>query len=119
MVTPNEDAAWALAQIFPAKEVQPDRTFEWNAKPRSAQTKSIKLPGYGSFQIMMGQTIRATPLSKLFVAMECATNILGGGMTQRLMHTVREQRGSTACTQSFKPCRQKRRQFFVCKELLA
>ena len=93
MVTPNEDAAWALAQIFPAKEVQPDRTFEWNAKPRSAQTKSIKLPGYGSFQIMMGQTIRATPLSKLFVAMECATNILGGGMTQRLMHTVREQRG--------------------------
>tara|TARA_B110000008_G_scaffold7792_2_gene7610 strand:+ start:3057 stop:5525 length:2469 start_codon:yes stop_codon:yes gene_type:complete len=93
MVTPNEDAAWALGQIFPAHDVEPDRTFQWTAKPRSAQATNLKMPGFGSFQIMMGQTINATPLSKLFVAMECATNILGGGMTQRLMHTVREQRG--------------------------
>lgn len=93
MVTPTTETAATLGQIFPAHESEPNTTLEWTAKPRQASEKHITLPGFGSFQIMMGQTVGAKPFTKEHVALECAAEILGGGMTGRLMHTVREQRG--------------------------
>lgn len=93
MVTPTAEAAGVLGKVFPAHEEMPTTTLAWSAKPREASHKKIDLPGYGSFQIMMGQTIEAEPLTKDGVAMQCAACILGGGMTARLMHTVREQKG--------------------------
>lgn len=93
MVTPTIEAAATLGKIFPSHSKEPGTTLEWSALPRKAHTKRIDLPGYGSFQIMMGQTIPIKPFTKEFVAMQCATDILGGGMRGRLMHTVRETRG--------------------------
>ncbi len=93
MVTPTLEAASTLGKILPAHQEQPNTTLSWTALPRVASEKHIKLPGYGSFQIMMGQTFDAKPLTKEFVSLQCAANVLGGGMTGRLMHTVREQKG--------------------------
>lgn len=93
MVTPTTETAATLGQIFPAHDSEPNTTLEWSAKPRRASEQRIKLPGFGSFQIMMGQTMDVKPLTKDYIALECAADILGGGMTGRLMHTVREQRG--------------------------
>lgn len=93
MVTPTTETAATLGQIFPAHESEPNTTLEWTPKPRQASEKHVALPGFGSFQIMMGQTVAAKPFTKEHVALECAAEILGGGMTGRLMHTVREQRG--------------------------
>ena len=42
---------------------------------------------------MMGQTVPVKQHSRTAIALECAAEILGGGMTGRLMHTVREQKG--------------------------
>ena len=61
----------------------------------SAHTNHIKLPGYGSFPNYDG-TKRSpvkTNIVRTAVVLECAAQILGGGMTGRLMHTVREQKG--------------------------
>ena len=93
MVTPNTETAATLGEVFPAHENAPKQTLEWTAKSRKESSKTIKLPGFGSFQIMMGQTVKTLPNTKDFIALQCAINILGGGMTSRLMHTVREQKG--------------------------
>ena len=93
MVTPTTETAATLGQIFPAHDSEPHTTLEWTAKPRRASEKRVALAGFGSFQIMMGQTMDVKPFTKEHVALECAAEILGGGMTGRLMHTVREQRG--------------------------
>jgi predicted Zn-dependent peptidase len=93
MVTPTLESASTLGKVFPSHENEPQTTLEWKAKPREASEQNIQMPGYGSFQIMIGQTISAVPLTKEFVALKCAASVLGGGMTGRLMHTVREQRG--------------------------
>lgn len=93
IVTPSIDAAAVLGKILPAHEKLPDTTLEWLPKPRIAVTKHIETPGYGSFQIMLGQTVPVKQYSRQAVALQCAAEILGGGMTGRLMHTVREQRG--------------------------
>jgi zinc protease len=93
MVTPTLESASTLGKVFPSHEDEPQTTLEWKAKPREASEQNIQMPGYGSFQIMIGQTISAVPLTKEFVALKCAASVLGGGMTGRLMHTVREQRG--------------------------
>lgn len=93
MVTPTVDAAATLGKIFPAHEQLPETTLSWKAKPRVASDVRIDLPGFGSFQIMMGQTVMIEPLTKDAVALECAASILGGGMKDRLMHTVREVKG--------------------------
>ena len=42
---------------------------------------------------MMGQTVPKSMSYREKIALKCAAEILGGGMTGRLMHTVREQRG--------------------------
>jgi len=41
----------------------------------------------------MGQTVPNSMSDREKIALKCAAEILGGGMTGRLMHTVREQRG--------------------------
>ena len=64
MVTPTLEAASTLGKILPAHQEQPNTTLSWSALPRVASEKHIKLPGYGSFQIMMGQTFDAKPLTK-------------------------------------------------------
>ena len=93
MITPTIEAASALGNVFPAHETPPTTTLEWTAMPRVSSSVYQTLPGYGSAAIMMGQTVPAqmTPIQK--IALQCAASVLGGGMTGRLMHTVREQRG--------------------------
>jgi zinc protease len=96
LVTPTTEIASALGEIFPTHKIDthtlPDK-LTWTSKTRKSQEQRIALPGYGSFQIMMGQTVAVCPDSKEAMALRCAAEILGGGMTGRLMHTVREQRG--------------------------
>jgi predicted Zn-dependent peptidase len=67
--------------------------LEWESKERAASSVQKSLPGYGSAAIMMGQTVSVQMSHKEKVALQCAASILGGGMTGRLMHTIREQRG--------------------------
>ncbi len=93
MVSPTIEAASAMGEIFPMAEQTPTTTLAWTANPRKQSDKNIVLPGYGSFQIMMGQTVPLKSGDSAAVALECAAEILGGGMTGRLMHTVREQKG--------------------------
>lgn len=93
MVTPTLEAAATLGKVFPSHKEEPNTTLEWSAKPRTASEKNVLMQGYGSSKIMMGQTIKATPLTKDFVALQCAASVLGDGMTGRLMHTVRELKG--------------------------
>lgn len=93
VVTPSLEAASTLGNVFPVNEEQPETTLRWTANPRTASKQNVVLSGFGSFQIMMGQTINIKPLTKESVALECATTVLGGGMTGRLMHNVREVRG--------------------------
>lgn len=93
MVTPTVEAASAMGEIFPRHEQVPDTTLSWVAHKREHSETNIMLKGYGSFQIMMGQTVPLKTGDKDVVALECAAEILGGGMTGRLMHTVREQKG--------------------------
>jgi len=47
----------------------------------------IVLSGNGSFQITIGQTVTVKKGDTDEIALRCATEILGGGMTGRLMHT--------------------------------
>jgi predicted Zn-dependent peptidase len=42
---------------------------------------------------MIGQTVDIKGDKKVELALHCASEILGGGMTGRLMHTVRKQKG--------------------------
>lgn len=93
MVTPTAKVAKMLGNIFPDHDKSPSTTLEWTAKPRVKSEKHIQLAGFGSFQIMLGQTVSVLPFTKESIALECAATILGGGMTARLMHTVRELRG--------------------------
>lgn len=93
IVTPTVDAAATLGKILPANASIPETTLEWQPLARKASTKHIKLAGYGSFQIMLGQTVALKQHTRAAIALECACEILGGGMTGRLMHTVREQKG--------------------------
>jgi len=93
MVTPSVDFAVVLGEIFPAHEKRSQQTLEWESLPRESVTKHIQLEGYGSFQVMLGQTVPVNSDTPEAIALQCAIEILGGGMTGRLMHTVREQRG--------------------------
>jgi len=93
MVTPSVDFAVVLGEIFPAHEKRSQQTLEWESLPRKAVSNHIQLEGYGSFQVMLGQTVPVKSDTPEVIALQCAVEILGGGMTGRLMHTVREQRG--------------------------
>lgn len=93
IVTPTVEAAAILGKILPANASVPETTFEWQSSVRKAYTKHVGLHGYGSFQIMLGQTVPLKQYTRSAIALECAAGILGGGMTGRLMHTVREQKG--------------------------
>ena len=93
IVSPTIDAATAIGKILQTNVKVPETTLEWQPKERSHQANHVKLSGYGSFQIMMGQTVPVKQHSRTAIALECAAEILGGGMTGRLMHTVREQKG--------------------------
>lgn len=93
IVTPSVDFAVVLGEIFPANEKGSKQTLEWEPLPRKSSTKHIELKGYGSFQVMLGQSVPVKSDTSDAIALQCAIEILGGGMTGRLMHTVREQRG--------------------------
>ena len=93
LVAPNMDAATTMGDVFPPHEKTPSTTLAWVASERKHFEKNIVLQGYGSFEIMMGQTVDVQGDKKVELALHCATEILGGGMTGRLMHTVREQKG--------------------------
>ena len=87
--TPNK-----LAQVLSTNTKGPSSaTLSWRAKHRVASTTHRVLPGYGSFMVALGQTVHVEHHSQDAMALRCAIHILGGGMTARLMHTVREQRG--------------------------
>lgn len=93
VVAPTISDAAFVGQKLPVHDTVPDTTLEWTPRARAARTKHTQLQGYGSFQIMMGQTVPVKQYSRAAIALECATQILGGGMTGRLMNTVRVQRG--------------------------
>jgi zinc protease len=93
MITPNTETAAALGKVLPAHTTRPQQTLAWASKVRAPSFFKHKLEGYGSAAIMLGQTVPQTMSYKENVALKCAAEILGGGMTGRLMHTVREQRG--------------------------
>lgn len=92
IVTPDTDSATLLNDIFPSGS-RPQTTLAWTAAKRQSMRIHKELPGCASFQIMMGQTVSVRKYSPEAIALQCASEILGGGMTGRLMHTVREQRG--------------------------
>lgn len=93
MVTPNQEVTDVLHNIFPTYTTRPETSLQWSSLPRQQSEHLITLDGFGSYKIMMGQTITCKHDSKDELALQCAISILGGGMTGRLMHTVREQRG--------------------------
>ena len=93
MVTPTTDAAAVLGQVFPAHTEATPSTLAWKARPRQSSKRETVLNGYGSFQVAMGQTVSTKPHTSEHMALACAVEILGGGMTGRLMHTVREEKG--------------------------
>lgn len=93
IVAPSVDTASFVHAKLPSSDSVPATTLEWTPTTRAAHQKHVVLPGYGSFQIMMGQTVPVKQYSRAAIALECATHILGGGMTGRLMRTVRVERG--------------------------
>ena len=93
MITPTTETAAALGNVLPAHATTPVQTLAWTSKTRTPSTFKKKLEGYGSASIMMGQTVPKSMSYREKIALKCAAEILGGGMTGRLMHTVREQRG--------------------------
>jgi len=94
MITPNTETAAELGKILTGyNTVPPNTTLEWTSNIRKASIIRQTLPGYGSAAIMMGQTIDKSISPSEKIALIAAAEILGGGMTGRLMHTVREQRG--------------------------
>jgi predicted Zn-dependent peptidase len=93
IVSPTEEMGQKLAKILPNSSKMPVSTMSWKSLPRKAIQKHIPLKGYGSIAIMMGQTIPIKGDHPASIALECAAEIFGGGMTGRLMHIVREQKG--------------------------
>lgn len=93
MITPDVKLASALGSILPAHQNIPNQTLSWTSKERKPSSIQHKLEGYGSTAIMLGQTIPNTISYEDKIALKLAASVLGGGMTGRLMHTVREQRG--------------------------
>ena len=51
------------------------------------------MPNISSNKVIIGQTVELTQDSEDYIALKCAIRILGGGMTDRLMHVVRGLRG--------------------------
>lgn len=93
IIAPDHASANTLQMQLPVHESIPHQTLSWTSKERKASSLKQHLDGYGSTAIMMGQTIPKTISYKEKMALRCAATILGGGMTGRLMHTVREQKG--------------------------
>lgn len=94
IVAPSKDQASSLVKILSTNPTCPTTaTLNWSSKPRIASITHKVLSGYGSFAIAMGQTIHVEHHSEDAIALKCAIEILGGGMTARLMHTVREVKG--------------------------
>lgn len=93
MVTPKVEHKSALEDIFPVNGIVPETTLAWQPLPRKQQRTRITLEGYGSFQIMMGQTVELRESDDDAIALAAAAQILGGGMRDRLMRIVRTDRG--------------------------
>lgn len=94
IMAPAIENASRLVSVLSTNTTPPrESTLKWTSKPRKASITHKVLPGYGSFMVAMGQTIRVESHSDDEIALKCAIEILGGGMTARLMHTVREQKG--------------------------
>jgi zinc protease len=92
IVAPTREIATTVQETLPSHTETPATTLAWVSKKRQASEQHLVLPGFGSFQIMIGQTVKLASRTDE-VALQCAAEILGGGMTGRLMHVVREQRG--------------------------
>ena len=93
MTTPSIESAAILGDILPLHSSPPTTTLQWTSKARRANVVHKQLPGFGSASIMVGQTLPKSMSGKEKIAMQIASSILGGGMTGRLMHIVREQKG--------------------------
>ena len=92
MVTSTPQIA-SIIQAEVSGSVGENATLEWKALPRQQKNIRLKFPNLSSFKVLMGQTVQLKPNSLDHIALRCAVEILGGGMTGRLMHVVREQRG--------------------------
>ena len=93
IVSPTEEMGQHLAKILPTSSQMPVSTMSWKSLPRVSLQKHIPLKGYGSISVMIGQTVPIKGDHPASIALECAAEIFGGGMTSRLMHIVREQKG--------------------------
>jgi zinc protease len=66
------------------------RALKWVRKTKPNTTFSqVVLPGYGSTQVMMGQTTNVQQYTREGIALKMAVQALGGGMTGRLMWKLR------------------------------
>ena len=93
ILSPTEEMGQNLAKILPTSSQMPVSTMTWKSLPRLSLQKHIPLKGYGSISVMIGQTVPIKGDHPASIALECAAEIFGGGMTSRLMHIVREQKG--------------------------
>lgn len=94
VVSPTVEMGQQLAKILPNGAVRtPVPTMSWKSLPRKAILNHLPLKGYGSISVMIGQTVPIKGDHPASIALECAAEIFGGGMTGRLMHIVREERG--------------------------
>jgi len=94
VVSPTVEMGQQLAKILPNGAVRtPVPTMSWKSLPRKAILNHLPIKGYGSISIMIGQTVPIKGDHPASIALDCAAEIFGGGMTGRLMHIVREQKG--------------------------
>ena len=93
IVAPTLKTAQIVAKQLPVHSVLPVPTMTWISRPRKAAEIQRVCPGVSSFSVMMGQSVPLKGNQSSSIALQCAANILGGGMTSRLMHTVREVMG--------------------------
>ena len=79
----------AISKNALSSETPEPTSMKWiRAKPDTTFYQ-VHLPGYGSTQVMMGQTTDIKNYSREGVALKMAVQALGGGMTGRLMWKLR------------------------------
>ena len=92
IVSPTSELGQQISNILPLSFERPVATLTWKSLPRQSTHKKIEMSGCGSISFMIGQTVPVQKVSDT-IALKCAAEIFGGGMTGRLMHIVREQKG--------------------------
>lgn len=83
----------AFGKLGVGTEAAPDK--KRNTKTQSAAEKLIPVADKANIDVVMGMTLPLTLHDKLFHPMKVLVEMLGGGFTSHLMHTIRERDGLT------------------------